>query len=230
VYPLFTLERTSFGPPDFPGHPREVYVSNLGAGLTTTLAIENQGKLRIDRTGTTARTYFFRDGDWAEFTVRDGVSTEEVHIDLSSWGSGSSFIGQDVLAAFDNAMLSADETECILATPTPSPTPSPSPTPAGEQLVWGDDNCSAAPDPIDSLLTLRHDAGLATNTGDCPDMGQVVEVANASPHPWGDVDCSGAVNPVDSLKKLRYDAGLPVVQPDGCPAVGAAVLVSEVAG
>ncbi|MEX0684125.1 MAG: choice-of-anchor Q domain-containing protein [Dehalococcoidia bacterium] len=96
---------------------------------------------------------------------------------------------------------------------------------AGDQRTWGDDNCSGAPDPVDSLLTLRFDGGLSADTGECPPMGDVVEVANASPHPWGDVDCSGAVNPVDSLKLLRFDAGLSVAQPVGCPEMGADVLV-----
>ena len=111
-----------------------------------------------------------------------------------------------------------------LATCTPPPTPAP--TPAGQQRTWGDDNCSGDADPIDSLLTLRHDAGLTVNTGDCPGMGEVVEVANASPHPWGDIDCSGEVNPVDSLKLLRFDAGLDVSQPANCPEIGDPVLVS----
>ncbi|MEX0682183.1 MAG: hypothetical protein WD904_01340 [Dehalococcoidia bacterium] len=98
---------------------------------------------------------------------------------------------------------------------------------AGTSRTWGDNNCSGAPDPIDSLLELRFDGGLSTNTGDCPDMGQVVDVSSASPHPWGDVDCSGAANPVDSLKLLRFDAGLNVEQPVGCPEIGEGVLVSE---
>ena len=80
--------------------------------------------------------------------------------------------------------------------------------------------------PIDSLLTLRHDAGLGANTGDCPDFGQVVEVAFASPHPWGDVDCGGDVTPVDSLKLLRFDAGFSVTQEPGCPEIGSAVLIT----
>jgi hypothetical protein len=97
--------------------------------------------------------------------------------------------------------------------------------PPGDPRIWGDNNCSGAPDPVDSLLTLRFDAGLNTNTGECPDFGQVVEVADASPHPWGDVDCSGAVNPVDSLKLLRFDAGLSVTQEEGCPLIESGVLV-----
>ena len=103
----------------------------------------------------------------------------------------------------------------------------PTASPAGVQLIWGDGNCSGSADPIDSLLTLRFDAGLGTNTGDCPDFGQVVDVQNASPHPWGDVDCGGEVTPVDSLKLLRFDAGLGVSQADGCPLIGSAVLVVE---
>jgi hypothetical protein len=101
----------------------------------------------------------------------------------------------------------------------------PTPTPAGEPRVWGDDNCSGEADPVDSLLTLRHDAGLGADTGDCPEMAEVVEVALASPHPWGDADCSGGVDPVDSLKLLRHDAGLPVDQEEGCPEIGSQVLI-----
>ena len=92
--------------------------------------------------------------------------------------------------------------------------------------AWGDNNCSGGVDPVDSLLTLRYDAGLSADTGDCPNFGQVVEVTNASPHPWGDVDCSGAVNPVDSLKLLRYDAGLSVQQQALCPEIGSSVIVT----
>lgn len=112
-------------------------------------------------------------------------------------------------------------------TPTPSPTPTPTDTPAGEEVVWGDNNCSNdPPDPVDSLLTLRFDAGLPANTGDCPEMGDIVEVGSASPHPWGDVDCSGdPPDPVDSLKLLRFDAGLTVTQPTNCPEIGDTVLI-----
>lgn len=126
------------------------------------------------------------------------------------------------------------------AGPTPSPTPtatptatpnSPAPPPAaptqttatpssGPALVWGDHNCSGSADPADSLLTLRHDAGLSANTGDCPALGTEVEVLNASLRIWGDVDCSDAVNPIDSLKLLRFDAGLSVSQEADCPTIG----------
>ena len=99
----------------------------------------------------------------------------------------------------------------------------PTATPVGDQLIWGDHNCSGSPNPVHALLTLRFDAGLPTNTGDCPALGTTVEVAFASPHVWGDIDCSGGVTPVDALKILRFDAGLSVSQAAGCPLIGAPI-------
>ena len=111
------------------------------------------------------------------------------------------------------------------APPTPIATPTPAPPP--DSAVWGDNNCSGGADPIDSLITLRFDAGLSANTGSCPGMGVVVEVLAASPHVWGDVDCGGGVNPVDSLKLLRFDAGMSVQQEADCPELGSAVTITE---
>ncbi len=96
-----------------------------------------------------------------------------------------------------------------------------------QSVLWGDNNCSTAVDPVDSLLVLRGDAGLPTNTGDCPNMGQDIEILNASPHIWGDIDCTGAMTPVDALKILRYDAGLSVSREEGCPDIGSVVTISE---
>ena len=91
-------------------------------------------------------------------------------------------------------------------------------------MIWGDANCSGPPPgPVDALLTLRFDAGLSTNTGDCPDFGESVSALVVAVFIWGDVDCSGSVSPVDSLKLLRYDAGLSVSQNTGCPVIGAPI-------
>jgi hypothetical protein len=77
---------------------------------------------------------------------------------------------------------------------------------------------------VDSLFVLRADAGLPTDTGVCPDMGEVIEVLDASPHIWGDVDCKDGMTPVDSLKILRFDAGLSVSKGDpACPDMGTIV-------
>ena len=106
--------------------------------------------------------------------------------------------------------------------------PTPTPTPIGEIVVWGDANCKDGVNPVDSLLTLRHDAHLGgTSTPGCPSLGQAVDVLDASLHIWGDVDCSGEVTPVDSLKILRHDAGLSSSKADpGCPDMGAEVIVT----
>ena len=120
--------------------------------------------------------------------------------------------------------LPPSETPTI--TPTPSPTPTPTAAP-GQQVTWGDSNCSQQVDPVDSLFVLRGDAGLLTNTGDCPEMGENIQILLASPHVWGDVDCKDGMTPVDSLKILRYDAGLSVTQADGCPTMGIEVTVVE---
>jgi hypothetical protein len=79
---------------------------------------------------------------------------------------------------------------------------------------------------VDALLALRFDADLPADTGDCPAMGEEVDVEGASAHPWGDIDCNGAVDAVDALKVLRYDAGLGVVPAEGCPTMGEEVQVS----
>ena len=93
------------------------------------------------------------------------------------------------------------------------------------ETFWGNINCdgdgnAASPDPIDSLLLLRFDAGLPISTFGCPDPGTVIDVFGGPVHLWGDLDCSGAVNPVDSLKTLRFDAALSVSQIDPCVPIG----------
>jgi hypothetical protein len=72
---------------------------------------------------------------------------------------------------------------------------------------------------VDSLLTLRHDAGQPADTSVCPAFGVAVPASGPS-HTWGNIDCDGAINPVDALKILRFDAGLSVQQEDGCPQIG----------
>lgn len=127
------------------------------------------------------------------------------------------------------------------ATPTPSvtdsPTPvgDPTPTPIVREVKWADANCTETVDPVDSLLTLRHDAGLSVDTNDCPPMGKFINVLQVLPagleEPitafWGNVDCNVAgINPVDSLMILRFDAHLSVTQTEPCPPMGAGVEIS----
>jgi len=150
--------------------------------------------------------------------------------DLPSTESANDW--QPLVAATPSPTLgpTATPTPPPSATPTPSPPSTLTPTttpPGGLNATWGDNNCKDGVNPIDSLFVLRSDAGLPTNTGSCPDMGQEIEVLNASPHIWGDVDCTGTMTPVDSLKVLRFDAGLGVSQEANCPEVGSTVTIAE---
>jgi hypothetical protein len=95
---------------------------------------------------------------------------------------------------------------------------------AGETVLWGDLNCSDTIDAVDALAVLRHDAGLSTNTGDCPAMGETITVEGETV-PWGDLACSGAVDAVDGLLVLRFDAGLSANTGD-CPDLNTNVQIS----
>jgi CSLREA domain-containing protein len=122
------------------------------------------------------------------------------------------------------ATPTATPTPTPTATPTPTgqPTPTSEPTPTSSpgEFTWGDHNCSGPPpNAVDSLLTLRHDAGLGADTGDCPEFGTALP-AGGPQLLWGDVDCDGTIGAVDALKILRFDAGLSVQQEEGCPEIG----------
>ena len=121
-----------------------------------------------------------------------------------------------------SSLYAAGAPKTFTVTLAVGPTPTPAPTPANTGK-WGDVDCSqAAPDPVDSLLTLRHDAGLSADTAGCPAVGTAFVMVDT--FIWGDVDCSGDVNPVDSLKILRFDSGLGIGQVPGCPALGSTII------
>lgn len=92
--------------------------------------------------------------------------------------------------------------------------------PAAITLPWGDLNCSFLPDMLDAILVVAHGAGLETDSGHCPDLGDTVDVAGSSPHPWGDVNCDDAVNGTDAIAILSYYSGGADVPTGSCPDVG----------
>ena len=139
------------------------------------------------------------------------------------------------IGAFESGLTAATPTPTPSASPAPTATPtsspqptaSPTPTPTatpGPALIWGDHDCSGSADPIDSLLTLRHDAGLGADTGECPDFGTQFDIVASGDYTWGDVDCNGTIDPVDALKLLRHDAGLEVQQEPECPDIGEEII------
>lgn len=109
--------------------------------------------------------------------------------------------------------------DCSVETGPPGPTPN-LPTPARPPLAHGDVDCDGDVDSVDSLMVLRHVAGLAlTQQPPCPDIGTA---AAEPPAVFGDVDCDGDVDSVDALLVLRHVAGLPAGLPADCPPVGPA--------
>jgi hypothetical protein len=131
----------------------------------------------------------------------DGTSTPEVF-----WYD----VCTDGLDNDRDGAADSDDQGCDYPVPVPEhPVESPN----------GDNDCSGGVDPVDALLVLRFDAGLAPDTGACPGLG-VAMPPGESALVWGDVDCSGSVSPVDALKLLRFDAGMDPVQTSWCPRIG----------
>ncbi len=166
----------------------------------------------------------------------DGSNVE----DLVPTGLGSPLFGIALVVPEPTPTASPTGAETSTPTTTPTPTLSPSssggPTPIILLGRWGDNNCDGEPNPIDSLITLRSDAALPVGSlAGCPDMKQPLSAIFTLPargtagavqqQLWGDVDCGSSITPVDSLKLLRFDAGFAVVQPLGCPSIGASVQV-----
>jgi Tol biopolymer transport system component len=174
---------------------------------------------------------------------------------MNADGSGSFKITNGNNSSLSELRPDWQPTGVTLPTPTPSPASSPTPTgtaqptetasptpyPTGtvviEDLVWADAQCDEEVNPIDSLLTLRYDAGIKSAQTPCPGFGAEVEVlgigasglgeGDGDPQLWGDADCSTEINPVDSLKILRHDASLPVSQEEGCPPIGSDVMIQR---
>jgi subtilisin-like proprotein convertase family protein len=208
--------------PFTPNEPLADFIGELINGRWTLTAVDNAG----GDTGLIDRwTVLFH---LAQPTNSPGLSPSATP--TSSAAPTATFTPTPTAVPTPTPTPSATPTPSVSGAPTaskPPPTATPTGTPGEGSVVWGDDNCSGSADPVDSLLTLRHDAGLSANTGDCPEMGQLIDAMFASSHPWGDVDCSGGVDPVDSLKILRFDAGLSVGQEAGCPEMGSEVTIIE---
>lgn len=209
------------------------FVSAIGPGQTLEF---QSGSAAADSSGVHRMTgaFILRNSDPTDYArlVRPGTTSDQVN--CGDTPTTPTAVPTPSPTGVPTLTASPTATPTGTATPTPTPTtqatdtatPEPTATsvPTGSSgLIWGDHNCSGSADPVDSLLTLRYDAGLSTNTGDCPNFGEPVSALVAAVFTWGDVDCGGDVTPVDSLKLLRSDAGLSVSQNAGCPLIGAPI-------
>ena len=65
-----------------------------------------------------------------------------------------------------------------------------------EEIIQGDVDCGGNVTPVDSLKTLRHDAGLSvTQTEPCPDIATVILVGEGVPGPQGPQGDEGPAGP-----------------------------------
>ena len=117
---------------------------------------------------------------------------------------------------------------CATPTPAPteSPTPTPTPTPSGQQVKFGDGDCSGEVKIADAQKTARTLLELSvTQTEPCPDIGATTSV-NGVDRVWNDVDCSGSPLGIsDAQKTARYLVDLSVSQTEPCPDIGEEVTI-----
>ncbi len=198
------------------------FVIGIEAGATLEF---QSGSAAADSSGVYRMTgaFILRNSDPTDYArlVRPGTTSDQVNCGDTPTTPTAVPTSSPSPTASPTATATASPTGTATPTPTTQATDTATPSPTGgPTLIWGDHNCSGSANPVDSLLTLRADAGLSTNTGDCPDFGESVSALVAALYTWGDVDCGGDVTPVDSLKLLRFDAGLSVSQEANCPTIG----------
>lgn len=101
------VERLSFGQNDYPGAPRESYLTDLNGsvcGITGTS--DTTGALRLVRTGGMQAGYRYDNG-WV-LICSDSASTSDVRLQISAF-TAYQFSGWAVLMAFDDFVVNSGE-------------------------------------------------------------------------------------------------------------------------
>lgn len=108
------IERTSFGVgSDFPGEPREVYVSNFGDIHRITSTSDTSGALRLVRSGTVLTGYFLRDEEWVELHSRANFTLKDLYFSLYLGSNDDAFASEDVVGSFDNIVINSGKVRPI---------------------------------------------------------------------------------------------------------------------
>lgn len=102
------VERISFGQDDYPWAPRESYITDLNGTVCGFIETTDQeGALRLVRTGTTQTGYYRQGNSWV--TICSGPAPAgDITLQLSAF-SAYQFMGWDVRAAFDNFVVNSGE-------------------------------------------------------------------------------------------------------------------------
>jgi hypothetical protein len=114
------MERVSFGgeDADFPGWPREVYLTSLGDGVQgITATADLSGKLRLVRAGSTVTGYCFSGGAWVPLHTFGSASTGYETLLLHAWSHDYCFGDQTVKVAFDNLIINQGQLWCPYVPP-----------------------------------------------------------------------------------------------------------------
>ncbi len=205
-------ERTSFGPDDqdFPGEPREVYLTNFGTveGITGTTHLS--GMLRQVRTGNDITGFYREGGMWVPIHTA-WASTVDSPFVLASWSHDYAFGDQEVKLAFDNFVAWAEEIvgpgKCTNAAPTISAFTATEAT-EGTAVVF----TAIATDPDGDALTYSYDF-------DADGIFEIVDSAsNTASFTWGD-DYSGTATVRVSDGSAASDATASVLVTNVAPSV-----------
>ncbi|MBI2010294.1 MAG: hypothetical protein HYS86_03935 [Candidatus Chisholmbacteria bacterium] len=109
------VERIGFGAPtDFSGYPRDVYLTDFGGGIFTTVTTNDLlGKLRLVRNGNTLQGQYYNadSGNWVTIDSHNRLP-EEVSFGLLAWSHNNFFTDQNVLVAFDNFLINQGQLVC----------------------------------------------------------------------------------------------------------------------
>jgi hypothetical protein len=102
------VERISFGQNDYPGEPREAYLTDFPDGVHGITATGDMiGSLRLVRAGSTQTGYYSGPSGWV--AIHTGPApTDDVGIKIAAW-SAYQFMGWDVFSAFDNLIVNSGQ-------------------------------------------------------------------------------------------------------------------------
>ncbi len=105
------VERISFGQNDYPGWPREAYLTDFPDGVHGITATQDAtGTLRLVRSGDTQTGYYYGPRGWV--AIHTGPApTADTAIKIAAW-SAYQFMHWDVYAAFDNLVVNSGELIC----------------------------------------------------------------------------------------------------------------------
>jgi hypothetical protein len=109
------VERLSFGANDYPGYPRESYLTDFGGVCGITGTGDMTGTLRLVRTGGVQSGYRRSGGVWV-LLCTGSAPPDDVQLRVSAF-TAYQFQGWDVLMAFDNFVVNSGE---LVDFPTPT--------------------------------------------------------------------------------------------------------------